>query len=121
MTENTTAQTCLESAAFDYSIRIAELVKWMRETGNSFPLTDRLLVCGTEIGLACRELENEEGTGFMETVNSALSRLREADYITQIAVTGGYLTKMQSVHIRKDGNEIAKVLDVIKNREEKTK
>ena len=89
----------LNKQAQDYAIRVAELVKFLREDDRGFPLADELLACGVEIGMALREPGTE---GFKK----AAEALRKADYLLEMAVSAGYLTERQSVHIRDEGRAL---------------
>lgn len=86
----------LNKQAQDYAIRVAELVKFLREDDKGFPLADELLTCGVEAGLSLREPGTE---GF----KTAAGALKKADYLLEMAVSAGYLTERQSVHIRDEG------------------
>lgn len=95
----------LMKQAIDYSIRVAELVKFLREDGRMFPLSDVLLSCGIETGMALREPDTK---GFRQ----AAAALRKADYLFEMAVSAGYLTERQSVHIRDKGRALLEAIDV---------
>ena len=107
MYANTSKKCEIEWAGFDFSIRISELVKYLKSSDKGFPLSERLLICGINIGLSCRKI----GTNLdNDLVNDAIELLTEADYIMEMAVVGGYLTKQQGVHVRMDAIEIIKKL-----------
>ena len=44
----------LKEKGLDFSMRIGELVRYLRENGQGFPLCDRLLFCGVNTGLYIR-------------------------------------------------------------------
>lgn len=89
----------------DYAIRMAELVKFLREDGKGFPLSDELLACGVEAGMALEEPGAKE-------LKQAAQSLKKADYLLEMAVSAGYLTELQSVHIRDEGRAL---LDAVHN------
>lgn len=93
----------LTNQARDYSIRIAELVKFLREDGKQFPLSDALLSCGVEIGMILSN-PDEEGQ------RQAVKVLQKTDYLLEMAVSAGYLTELQSVHIRDEGRVLLETL-----------
>ena len=104
------AATELFQKAFDYSVRVSEMVRFLREDNKGFSLCDRLLYCGVGVGLCCRRFgENSEPDPF--EVKRAKSHLEEIDYIVDMAVRAGYLTEKQSVHIREDGRNLAELLE----------
>ena len=94
----------LMKQAQDYAIRVAELVKFLREDSKGFPLADELLTCGVEAGMSLREPGTE---GFKK----AAQALRKADYLLEMAVSAGYLTEQQSVHIRDEGRALLEAIE----------
>ena len=93
----------LAERGFDFSIRMAELTKYLREDVKGFPLCDRLLFCGVTAGLNIRSGRKPE----------AAQLVAEADYIIEMAVAAGYMTHLQSVHIRADCGELFTALNEI--------
>lgn len=89
----------LNKQAQDYAIRVAELVKFLREDDKGFPLANELLSCGIQAGLSLRE-------PCAEVTEQAAEALKKADYLLEMAVNAGYLTERQSFHIRKDGRAL---------------
>lgn len=94
----------LTKQAQDYAIRVAELVKFLREDDKGFPLADELLTCGVEAGLYLREPGAED-------FEKATESLLKADYLLEMAVSAGYLTERQSVHIRDEGHALLGALN----------
>lgn len=99
----------LEAASLDYSIRITELVRYLREAGKDFPLCDELLHCGVEAGVLLREPPDWE---------RALGLLGRADYILEMAAVAGYLTPRQTARIRSDGQHLMELIRTHRKREE---
>lgn len=85
----------LSKRAYDYSVRIAELVRYLRESGKGFPLDEELLSCGVDVGMA---LKNENGREY----EKASVALQKADYLIGMAVESGYLTKKESELVLSD-------------------
>lgn len=99
----------LREKGFDFSIRIAELVQFLRTDQRRFPLCERLLDCGVQTGLACRAwLEGGRQRGGKAKQAAAL--VVEADYIIEMAQVAGYLTQEQCVYIRADCNNLIRLL-----------
>lgn len=94
----------LTKQAQDYAIRVAELVKFLREDDKGFPLANELLACGVEAGFSLRE----PGT---EDAERAVQALRKADYLLEMTVSAGYLTERQSVHIRDEGRALLEAIE----------
>ncbi|MCL2120754.1 MAG: hypothetical protein FWH28_00710 [Clostridiales bacterium] len=91
----------LKEKGLDFSMRIGELVRYLRENGQGFPLCDRLLVCGVNTGMFIRRGNPKEAAELVE----------EADYIIEVAVVAGYLTQRQDIHIRADCESLLKTLN----------
>lgn len=96
----------LTKQGYDYAIRVAELVKFLREDEKGFPLADKLLTCGVEAGMALRE-PDEESKG------RAAEALKKADYLLEMTVDAGYLTERQSVHIRDEGRALLEAIEKV--------
>ena len=91
----------LKNKDIDFSMRIGELVRYLRENGQGFPLCDRLLFCGVNAGMRIRGGKTTEAAELIE----------EADYIIEMAVVAGYLTAHQDKHIRADCKNLLKMLN----------
>ena len=91
----------IKEKGLDFSMRIGELVRYLRESGQGFPLCDRLLFCGVNTGLDIRRGKTQEAVELVE----------EADYIIEMAVVAGYLTQHQDKHIRADCESLLKALN----------
>ena len=91
-----------EKKGIEFSVRIAELVKYLREDGKEFQLSDRLLSCGVTVGLLMRSGK----------YNEAAKLITEADYIIEMAIVAGYLTSKQGVHIRADCENLLKQIKI---------
>jgi hypothetical protein len=97
----------LREKGFDFSIRIAELVQFLRTDQRGFPLCERLLDCGVQTGLACRA--SAEGGQQGKKAKQAAALVMEADYIIEMAQVAGYLTQEQCIYIRADCNNLIKL------------
>lgn len=98
----------LEMQAMDFAIHVAELVKYLREEGGSFPLCDRLLAAATGLGCDCRAW-SREGSG--RVLGRALLLTEEIDYVLEIALRAGYLNDKQSRPIREDCKSLRRQLE----------
>jgi len=96
----------IQEKGFDFSIRIAELVQFLRSDKLGFPLSDRLLNCGVQAGLACRMLDSGSA-GDAKSAKQAAELVTEAEYIIEMARVAGYLREEQCVHIRQDCKTLA--------------
>ncbi len=84
--------------SFDFSIRIVELVKYLNEEKRPFLLEQRLLSCGTGVGV-CLRLAQTDGRSH---VIQAMSWAAEAEYLLEVMEKTGSLTYKQSVPILGD-------------------
>ena len=91
----------LEKQSINFSVRVAELAKYLREDNRCFPLADQLLSCGVQAGLAMRSNDRKAAATFVA----------QSDYIIEMAVFAGYLTAQQSVHVRADCEALIKILN----------
>lgn len=87
--------------AYDYSVRVAELVRYLKAEGKDFPLSDKLLDCAVSAGLSTRTPDRK----------AAADSVREADYLIEMAAKAGYLTQRQAAHIREDGKALLSILE----------
>lgn len=120
----------LSEQGITYSLHIAELIRYLRENGSGFPLCERLLTLGVQVGLHCHSL-NDEKTNHSDSLAQAKKDqsheqgkpdrrkkhkqiekeyIHEVKYILEMAVHGGYLTKSQTVHIYNEGEALVKRL-----------
>ncbi len=67
--------------SFDFSIRIVELVKYLNEEKRPFLLEQRLLSCGTGIGVCLRLVQTD---GCSSHVIQAMSLAAEAEYLLEV-------------------------------------
>lgn len=91
----------IQESAYDLSVRIAEIVRYLKEDVGEFPLSDKLLDCGVKAGLSARE------GGLKATADY----VRQADYILEMAVKSGYLSERQSLPIRTECADLLAELD----------
>jgi hypothetical protein len=86
--------------AYDYSVRAAEIVRYLNENGKDFPLSGKLLDCAVDIGLSAKKQDFVAAAGCVE----------RADYIIEMAAKGGYLTERQAAPVREKGNRLILLL-----------
>lgn len=90
----------------EYPLRLGELVRFLRQDGGGFPLTDKLLECGVAAGLACRPCPD----GAPTNPAGAIQALEESDYIIGMAIRAGYLSPLQGSHILSKGQTLLALL-----------
>ena len=113
MSKDVALAESIKKAGFNFSVRIAELAKYLKVDEKKFPLAERLLVCGVDAGFACSEIDIDKNA------KEAREYLAKADYIIEIAVTGGYLSEVQSIRIHDDCRLLADMLKQYNLKEDK--
>ncbi len=86
----------LEQRAYDFSVRVAECVRYLKSDKKGFPLCDKLLDCGISAGIAVRTGKHK----------AAAENISQADYILEMAARSGYLTEVQTREIRADAKKL---------------
>ena len=86
----------LAEMAYDFSVRVAECVKYLKDNNKHFPLTDKLLDCGLMAGIAVRDGKRGEAAGYVA----------RADYMLEMAARSGYMTATQARQIRADAQKL---------------
>lgn len=81
--------------AFDFSIRIVELVNYLEEEKRPFPLAERLLTCAEEMCVSLR-LALYLPKSASESVQQAMKLILEAECLLELMVKTGVLGDMQS-------------------------
>jgi len=80
---------------FDFGIRVVELANYLDEGKRRFPLIDRLLECGTGIGVGLRISETQPKTR-AEYYAQACKLAVETEYLLELMVKTAFLTEQQS-------------------------
>ena len=94
------------NAAFDYAIRIAELVRYLRENPDRFPLSAELLAAGVRAGMAAQDIESLQGEAARLRSGETRNAIDETLYLIDMAVHSGYLTELESTHVRTMGTDL---------------
>ncbi|WP_303202565.1 hypothetical protein [Raoultibacter timonensis] len=89
--------------AFDFAIRVAELVRYLREKPDRFPLAAEMLAAGVRAGMAARDLEDLAETAQASRAREAAAAVDEVRYYLEMAVRSGYLTELEASHVRTMG------------------
>ena len=91
------------NAAFDFAIRVAELVRYLREKPDRFPLAAEMLAAGVRAGMAARDLEDLAEAAQASRAREAAAAVDEVRYYLEMAVRSGYLTELEASHVRTMG------------------
>ncbi|WP_139651113.1 four helix bundle protein [Raoultibacter phocaeensis] len=96
--------------AFDFAIRVAELVRYLREKPERFPLAAEMLAAGVRAGMAARDLEDLTGPAETSRAREAAAAVDEVRYYLEMAVRSGYATDLEASRIRQMGADLHKAL-----------
>lgn len=96
--------------AFDFAIRVAELVRYLREKPERFPLAAELLAAGVRAGMAARDLGELAGDAERARAREAATAIDEVRYYLDMAVHSGYLTDLEASRIRQMGADLREEL-----------
>lgn len=97
--------------AFDYAIRIAELVRYLREKPERFPLCPELLAAGVRAGMAARDIDELAGDAERARAREAVKAIDEAVYYLNMAVHSGYLTELEASHVARMAAQLRAAFD----------
>ena len=89
--------------AFDFAIRVAELVRYLREKPDRFPLAAEMLAAGVRAGMAARDLDDLAEAAQASRAREAAAAVDEVRYYLEMAVRSGYLTELEAAHVRTMG------------------
>ena len=96
--------------AFDFAIRVAELVRYLREKPERFPLAAEMLAAGVRAGMAARDLEDLAGAAQASRAREAAAAIDEVRYYLEMAVRSGYLTELEAARVRQMGTDLREAL-----------
>jgi len=94
-------ETSLERG-FDFSVRLVELEKYLKNEGKDFPLSQRLLACGVGVGVHLRLAAMSAAKERAAKTALALAAAVECGYLLELLSKTGYLTERQSIPLRED-------------------
>ena len=95
---------------FDFAIRVAELVRYLREKPERFPLAAEMLAAGVRAGMAARDLEDLAGAAQASRAREAAAAIEEVSYYLEMAVRSGYLTELEAARVRQMGTNLQEAL-----------
>lgn len=96
--------------AFDFAIRVAELVRYLREKPERFPLAAEMLAAGVRAGMAARDLEDLASAAQASRTREAAAAIDEVRYYLEMAVRSGYLTELEAARVRQTGADLREAL-----------
>ena len=96
--------------AFDFAIRVAELVRYLREKPERFPLAAEMLAAGVRAGMAARDLEDLASAAQASRAREAAAAIDEVRYYLEMAVRSGYRTELEAARVRQTGADLREAL-----------
>ena len=102
--------------AFDFSIRIVKLYKFLFDKHKEFVISKQLLRCGTSIGANVNEaIAAQSKADFASKMSIATKEAREANYWIKLLIATDYLNKKEKyvISLQNDIEEIIKILTSI--------
>lgn len=96
--------------AFDFAIRVAELVRYLREKPERFPLAAEMLAAGVRAGMAARDLEDLADAAQASRAREASAAIDEVRYYLEMAVRSGYLTELEAARVSQMGTDLREAL-----------
>ena len=102
--------------AFDFSIRIVKLYKFLFDKHKEFVISKQLLRCGASIGANVNEaIAAQSKADFASKMSIAAKEAREANYWIKLLIATDYLNKKEKyvISLQNDIEEIIKILTSI--------
>ena len=96
--------------AFDFAIRVAELVRYLREKPERFPLAAEMLAAGVRASMATRDLEDLASAAQASRAREAAAAIDEVRYYLEMAVRSGYLTELEAARVLQTGADLREAL-----------
>lgn len=84
----------LIAKSFDFSIRIVEIANYLAEEHKQFPLINRLLECGTGLGI-CLRISSESTYNTQESYTQAYNLSLETEYLLELLAKTGFVNEIQ--------------------------
>lgn len=101
----------LNSKSFSFSLRIIEMVKYIRKSKEEFILSKQIIRSGTAIGALVRESEFAQSrSDFVNKLGVALKEANETDYWLSLLNKSGYIDDRQYTSMKKDCGELMAIL-----------
>ena len=107
-------ENAIEEKSFEFAVRIVNLSKYIRHKDKEYVLTKQLLRCGTSIGANVSEAQRAQSRAdFYSKMSIALKETNETYYWLRLLHRTEYISKTEFVSMRKDTDEILRILVAI--------
>jgi four helix bundle protein len=100
--------------SMNFSVRIVNLCKLLRDEKKEFVMSNQLLRCGTSIGANLHEAEYAQSKmDFIHKNSISLKECAEAEYWIELLYRTDYINKQAYESIKTDATELIKILTSI--------
>ena len=104
-------ESVLEQKSFQFSIRIVDLCRHLRNSRKEYTLSKQLLRSGTSIGANIAEAQQAQSKAdFISKLSIALKETTETKYWIRLISAPGYLSEQEYQSIFSDCIELEKML-----------
>ena len=101
----------LHRKSYEFSIRIVNMVKYIKCSAKEYALTNQVLRSGTAVGALVREAEfAQSSSDFINKLSIALKECNETFYWLNLLRDTEYITDKEAESILQDCNELLAIL-----------
>lgn len=101
----------LHTKSYSFSVRIVNMVKYIKCSAKEYALTNQVLRSGTAVGALVREAEfAQSGSDFINKLSIALKECNETFYWLNLLRDTGYITEKEAESIICDCKELLAIL-----------
>ena len=101
----------IKNKSFAFSLRVIKLYKYVVETKKEYVLSKQILRSGTAIGALIHESEHAESKAdFIHKLSISLKEANETDYWLELLFQSDYISQIEYESIKRDIQELLKLL-----------
>lgn len=107
-------ENIIKDKSFAFAFRIVKLNQYLCDTKKEYVMSKQVLRSGTSIGANVRESEHGQSKAdFIHKISISLKEANETDYWLELLFQSGYLDEKLFQSLKKDCEEILKLLTAI--------
>jgi len=104
-------ENIIKNKSFAFSLRVIKLYKYLVEIKKDFVLSKQILRSGTAIGALIYESEHAESKAdFIHKLSISLKEANETDYWLELLFQSDYISQIEYELIKRDIQELLKLL-----------
>jgi four helix bundle protein len=104
-------KSILKSKSFDFAIRTIKLYQYLKKKFGEYEIAQQIIRAGTSIGAIIREAEFAESRkDFVHKLYIGLKEANEINYWLELLYATEYISKTMFDSMKKDSDEILKML-----------